>query len=385
MSNDEITEYIAKINRDATQLTEKTAVESFKGILSVITPETAEKFYQAILEDRETIEESGKNQLFYAMVYNLYRNHPAPATRAKFLQALERAKAPIEPLENWTQPPARPPKEYIETTKLSHLIRTFDNACRKRLDISAREKIVQTVEFTPMHGVTLSFRMFHLAVENAIGNLYNTAKQAGVSAFVTPQMIYNEMTGQSGKEARQLKPQMREEISDAMELLRNTNIDITYQPNPRQYGKVSDRIIAAAYTKYRKGDNVVEGWTIWTFPRLFELATQTIKQYATIPRETLNVPGISHTKANIELVHILAQYHWTTSRYKSRHTQIKFSTIYEDLKMENAGKIAHKRIRDNATSILEHWKKTGQITGYEKGRNKFIIYQSQTESLPPGK
>ena len=201
-------------------------------------------------------------------------------------------------------------------------------------------------------------------VYNAIVTLYVEGK----NEYITPQMIYQVMTGDSNA---RLKNNQHTAISDSITKFMHGNVEINADDEAKVYGfdtfKYDGNLIIAERIRASLNGNDVECVRLFRTPILYEYANMK-NQIGRFDIKLLNTP-INKNEETVALQgylyrRILAMKGSNLSR------NILYDTIYRELSITAPNNDALRKkkldVRGKIKKILDYWKQKGFISGYSE-------------------
>lgn len=261
-----------------------------------------------------------------------------------------------------------------------------------QLNVSKRETkrkeipVIVWLDFNNLvhQGVTIQDEQrltpFDRAVYNAVTTLWAAGhpdKNTNNNEYLTPRAIYQILAGNNTKgKSQDMGEAMKRAILQSIDKMRLTEIfiDATAEAEAFGYSKFTytGSLLPSERTQGIKinGTEVTDCIHFLKSPPLYDYAILK-HQIGAVDMKILDIHGISNTPLNIELRdYLLQQIEAMRNPKSSLSSTIKYSTIYEYLKIEAANQNElnkkRKKIRDKAKIILQDWKNKGFIKGYKE-------------------
>lgn len=245
---------------------------------------------------------------------------------------------------------------------------------RKKIDtlvsIDFDEMEAQGVEITGSKQLTTFDREVHDAVV--------TLNVEGENEYITPQMIYQTMTG--NPEARLVNRQA-ELISESTTKMMYSGLFIDASQEAAAYGfdsfKYKGHLLPAEKITASINGTVVECLHILRTPPLYDYANRK-KQVGRVSIKLLNTP-ISKTEETATLQGYLLRRIMTIKNPNNRQSpNIVYDTIYKQLEIEapTDGALRKKKadVRKKIKTILDYWKKEKFIKDYSENKKGQEMY-----------
>jgi hypothetical protein len=210
-------------------------------------------------------------------------------------------------------------------------------------------------------------------VHDAIITLYVD----GGNEYITPQMIYQVMTG--NPKAR-LEKKQAEAISDSITKCMYSRVIIDASGEAKAYGfdsfKYDGSLISGERVTATLNGNVLECLHILRKPVLYELASLK-NQIGRFDIKLLNTP-INKTEEIITLQGYLYRRILSMKGNSSLSKTILYETVYNQLEIKAAsdGALRKKKakLRDQIKTILDYWKQEKFIAGYCENKRGQVVY-----------
>lgn len=210
-------------------------------------------------------------------------------------------------------------------------------------------------------------------VHDAIITLYVD----GGNEYITPQMIYQVMTGNP---KATLKSKQAEAISDSITKCMYSRVIINASEEAKAYGfdsfKYDGNLISGERVTATLNGNVLECLHILRKPVLYELASLK-NQIGRFDIKLLNTP-INKTEEIITLQGYLYRRILSMKGSSSLSKTILYETVYNQLEIQAAsdGALRKKKakLRDQIKTILDYWKKENFIAGYCENKRGQVVY-----------
>ncbi|NCA93212.1 hypothetical protein EOM82_08265 [bacterium] len=210
-------------------------------------------------------------------------------------------------------------------------------------------------------------------VHNAIATLYVDGK----NDHITPQMIYQAMTGSP---AANLNAKQAEAISDSITKFMYCQVIIDSTKEAKAYGieslKYDSSLIVGERVTATLNGTTTESLHLFRAPVLYQYANGK-NQIGRIDINLLNTP-INKSEDIIVLQGYLFRRILSMKSKNPQSNIILYNTIYEELKITaaTAGALRKKKskLRDHIKCILDFWKKENFITDYKENELKNISH-----------
>lgn len=199
----------------------------------------------------------------------------------------------------------------------------------------------------------------------------------GGNEYITPQMIYQVMTG--NPKAR-LEKKQAEAISDSITKCMYSRVIIDASEEAKAYGfdsfKYDGSLISGERVTATLNGNVLECLHILRQPVLYELASRK-NQIGRFDIKLLNTP-INKTEEIIMLQGYLYRRILSMKGSSSLSKTILYETVYNQLEIKAAspGALRKKKskVRDQIKTILDYWKQEKFIAGYCENKRGQVVY-----------
>jgi len=210
-------------------------------------------------------------------------------------------------------------------------------------------------------------------VHDAIITLY----VEGGNEYITPQMIYQVMTGNPNA---YLEKKQAEAINESITKCMYSRIIIDASEEAKAYGfdsfKYDGSLISGERVTATLNGTVVECLRILRPPVLYEYANKK-NQIGRFNIKLLNTP-INKTKRIITLQGYLYRRILSMKNNSNLSKTIVYDTVYNqlDIKAASDGALRKKKakLRDQIKTILDYWKKENFIAGYVENKRGQVIY-----------
>lgn len=254
--------------------------------------------------------------------------------------------------------------------------------------VRKRPKVLVSVEIP--QGMLTTYRritQYERAVEDALGSLW----AAGIWK-VTPRTVYLTMNGIQDPNTF-VMPECIQKVDNAIYRLSKTWGDIRFPKEVSELFKIDKAelkklegniVMADRVTLEYDNGQTAEGWLMSKRrPPLFFLCSQLMRQVRTIPSECMNVKyiasnGKERTRKNTE--NFIAMKHYLVTQIKRIERKdeddikrILLKSVIDELDLDPAKREENprpmtraekKRVVEDVTVILEHFKRTDLIAGY---------------------
>ena len=234
-----------------------------------------------------------------------------------------------------------------------------------------------SIDFDNLNGkVQISGRKELTAYDREVHDAIITLYVDGGNEYITPQMIYQVMTG---NRKAYLNPKQAEAISDSITKCMYSRVVIDASEEAKMYGfdklKYDGNLISGKRVTVSLNGNVVECLRVLGEPILYEYADKK-NQIGRFDIKLLNSP-INKTEEIITLQGYLTRRVLAMKNGRLSPT-IVYDTIYKQLEVSAAsdGALRKKKnkVRGQIKSILDFWKQEGFILGYCENKRKTELY-----------
>ena len=216
--------------------------------------------------------------------------------------------------------------------------------------------------------------MYDREVHDAIATLC----VEGENHWVTPQMIYQVMTG--NPEAR-LEAKQTKAISNSVTKMMHSHIDIDASKEAQAFGfdtfKYDGSLLPAERVTVTLNGTVVEGIHLLRNPPLYDYADRK-KQVGRANIKLLNSPLNKTEETAVLQGYLLRRILAIKNPHNKQSNSILYETIYRQLEITapNDGALRKKKtdIRKKVKEILDYWEKENFIKGYEELTKGKLIY-----------
>lgn len=290
----------------------------------------------------------------------------------------------------WTINTKYPENYLTPTDKVSNL--AFSNKLTGSLEELAMERRGSKKQITTIASIDLDklddavqirakkeLTAYDREVHDAIVTLFVD----GGNEFITPQMIYQVMTGNPNA---YLNPRQAKAISDSITKFMYSRVIIDASQEAKSYGfgsfKYDGNLISGERVTAVLNGNVLECLHILRPPILYEYANKK-NQIGRLDIKLLNTP-INKTEEIIMLQGYL--YRRILAMKGGRISKnILYDTVFNQLKVTaaNDGALRKKKskVRGQIKRILDYWEQERFISGYAENKRGQIIYHSITIRL----
>jgi hypothetical protein len=236
------------------------------------------------------------------------------------------------------------------------------------------EELDNAVQIKGKKELTAYDRMVH----DAITTLYVD----GGNEYITPQMIYQTMTG---KPNAYLNPKQAEEISESLTKCMYTKVTINADEEAKAYGfdtfRYEGSLISGERVTATLNGNVLECLHIFREPVLYEYANKK-NQIGRFDIKLLDSP-INKNKEILTLQGYLSRRILSMKGSSNLSKTIVYDTVYKHLKVEAASagalRVKKGKVRQQVKTILDYWKAEGFISGYVENTQKQEKYSVTVE------
>ena len=199
----------------------------------------------------------------------------------------------------------------------------------------------------------------------------------GGNEYITPQMIYQVMTGNTDA---YLNPKQAEAISDSITKFMYSRVIIDASEEAKTYGfdsfKYDGNLISGERVTATLNGNVLECLRILRPPVLYEYANKK-NQIGRFDIKLLNSP-VNKTEEIITLQGYLYRRILTMKGSSNLSKTIVYETVYNQIEVTAAsdGALRKKKskVRDQIKTILDYWKKENFISGYVENKRGTTIH-----------
>lgn len=216
--------------------------------------------------------------------------------------------------------------------------------------------------------------MYDREVHDAIATLC----VEGGNEYITPQMIYQVMTGNP---KIRLTPEQAEAISNSITKMMHSHISIDASKEAQAFGFDSfiynGNLIAAETVTATLNGNVVECVHLLRTPPLYDYANRK-GQIGRADIRLLNSPLSKTEETSVLQGYLLRRILTIKNPHNKQSNSILYETIYKQLEIsapnDNALKKKKIDIRKKVKTILDYWIKVKFIKGYEETNKGRLIY-----------
>lgn len=277
------------------------------------------------------------------------------------------------------------PQSYIAPTdKISSLAFSGElNAQLQQLAMERRgsKKQITTlvsIDFEKLNGaVQIRGRKELTAYDREVHDAIITLFVDGGNEYITPQMIYQAMTGNP---KAYLNPKQAEAISDSITKCMYSRVIINADEEAKAYGfekfKYDGSLISGERVTATLNGNVLECLHLLRKPILYEYADKK-NQIGRFDIKLLNSP-INKTEEIITLQGYLYRRILSMKGSSTLSKTIVYETVYNQIGVEASsdGALRKKKnkVRGQIKSILDFWKQEGFILGYCENKRKTELY-----------
>ncbi len=244
-----------------------------------------------------------------------------------------------------------------------------------------RKKQITTlasINFDNLNGsVQIKGRKELTAYDREVHDAIITLYVDGVNEYITPQMIYQVMTGNPNA---YLNPKQAEAISESITKCMYSRLIIDASEEAKAYGfdsfKYDGSLISGERVTASLNGTVVECLRILRTPVLYEYANKK-NQIGRFDIKLLNSP-INKTEEIITLQGYLYRRILSMKGSSNLSKTIVYDTVYNqiDVKAASPGALRKKKskVRDQIKKILDYWKQEEFIAGYVENKRGKRIY-----------
>ncbi len=267
-------------------------------------------------------------------------------------------------------------------------LRAFENKLTGRqmqklgMERRGRKKQITTlasIDFETLNGsVQIKGRKELTAYDREVHDAIITLFVDGCNEYITPQMIYQVMTGNPDA---YLNPKQAEAISDSITKCMYSRLIIDASEEAKEYGfdsyKYDGNLISGERVTATLNGTVLECLHILRPPVLYEYANKK-NQIGRFDIKLLNSP-INKTEEIITLQGYLYRRILSMKNKKSNLSKtILYDTVYNQIEVTAAsdGALRKKKskVRDQVKKILDYWKQEKFIAGYVENKRGKRIY-----------
>ena len=234
-----------------------------------------------------------------------------------------------------------------------------------------------SISFDEMQGVKITGRKELTPYDREVHDAIITLYVDGENAVMTPQMIYQTMTGNT--EAK-LNPRQAEAISNSITKLMYSNVVIDASKEAESFGfdsfKYSGNLLHAEKVTASINNTVMEAIHIIKTPVLYDYAKRK-DQIGRFDIKLLNSP-INKNEEVITLQGYLYRRILTIKHSTRISPTIVYDTVYKAIEVKAAsdGALRKKKakVRGQIKTILDYWKEERFISGYVENKRGQEIY-----------
>lgn len=235
-----------------------------------------------------------------------------------------------------------------------------------------------SIDFDSLNGsVQIKGRKELTAYDREVHDAIITLYVDGGNEYITPQMIYQVMTGDP--KAR-LEKKQAEAISESITKCMYSRLIIDASEEAKAYGfdsfKYDGSLISGERVIASLNGTVVECLRVLRTPVLYEYASRK-NQIGRFDIKLLNTP-INKTEEIITLQGYLYRRILTMKNNPNISKTIVYDTVYNqlDIKAASPGALRKKKskVRDQIKTILDYWKQEKFIAGYVENKRGQIVY-----------
>ena len=236
------------------------------------------------------------------------------------------------------------------------------------------------------HGVEIyggkELTMYDREVHDAIATLC----VEGDNQWITPQMIYQVMTGDPDARFRSKQSKQLEAISNSVAKMMRSQITIDASKEAEAFGfdsfQYSGSLIPAEKVIAKLNGTVVECIHLHRNPPLYDYADRK-GQIGRADIKLLNSPLNKTEETSILQGYLLRRILAIKNPHNKQSNSILYETIYRQLEISapNDGALRKKKIdiRKKVKDILEYWKSVNFIRKYEETTKGQVIYSITIE------
>ena len=213
--------------------------------------------------------------------------------------------------------------------------------------------------------------------DREVFNGYCSILASGQNTMTTRQ-IYEAMAGKTT-----VSPQALGAVTKSIRKMQTTILNIDWTEHARMKGldinegdfiRTEEPIIPARGIQIRTGGQDVNGYVAYAEPALFQYA-KAVGQISTTDKSVLQIPLVSNTEENIVLKNYLLRHIEHLKTNKKWNSTLTFEKIFESCGIQGDKKKMTLK-RKVVFDILDRWKETNYITGYDlemKGRVYYAL------------
>ena len=303
---------------------------------------------------------------------------------AGFKQSLQDPKELNMIIENAAR--TRYPDNYITPTdKVSNLAFAGELTGTQLQQLAMERKgskkqitTLASIDFEKLNGsVQIKGRKELTAYDREVHDAIITLYVDGGNEYITPQMIYQVMTG---NQDAKLNPKQAEAISESITKCMYSRVIIDASEEAKAYGfdsfKYDGSLISGERVTATLNGNVLECLHILREPVLYEYASKK-NQIGRFDIKLLNTP-INKTEEIITLQGYLYRRILSMKGSSNLSKTIVYETVYNQINVTAAsdGALRKKKskVRRQIKDMLDYWKKENFISGYCENRRGQEIY-----------
>lgn len=235
-----------------------------------------------------------------------------------------------------------------------------------------------SIDFDSLNGsVQIKGRKELTAYDREVHDAIITLYVEGGNEYITPQMIYQVMTGNPNA---YLEKKQAEAISDSITKCMYSRLIIDASEEAKAYGfdsfKYDGSLISGERVTASLNGTVVECLRILRPPVLYEYANKK-NQIGRFNIKLLNTP-INKTEEIITLQGYLYRRILSMKNNSNLSKTIVYDTVYNqlDIKAASDGALRKKKakVRSQVKKILDYWKQEQFIAGYVENKRGQVIY-----------
>lgn len=235
-----------------------------------------------------------------------------------------------------------------------------------------------SIDFDSLNGsVQIKGRKELTAYDREVHDAIITLYVEGGNEYITPQMIYQVMTGNPNA---YLEKKQAEAISDSITKCMYSRLIIDASEEAKAYGfdsfKYDGSLISGERVTASLNGTVVECLHILRPPVLYEYANKK-NQIGRFAIKLLNTP-INKNEEIITLQGYLYRRILSMKNNPNLSKTILYETVYNQLNIQAAsdGALRKKKskVRDQIKTILDYWKQEDFIAGYVENKRGQVIY-----------
>lgn len=361
----------------------KQAISDLRGmILKLQNPTQEELFKYTDAYFRDLIQMHEESLIFYEnLLKDKAKLEATFEDYAKRLKELEKKGSPPETMVN-----TKYPINFLSPTDKVNSLAFSNELTGKQMQTLAMERrgskkkinTLARIDFDNLDGsVQIKGRKELTAYDREVHDAIITLHIDGDNEFITPQMIYQVMTGNPDA---YLEKKQAEAISDSITKCMYSRLIIKAEEEAEAYGfdsfNYDGNLISGERVTATLNGNVLECLRILRPPVLYEYANKK-NQIGRFDIKLLNSP-INKTEEIITLQGYLYRRILSMKGSSNLSKTIVYDTVYNQIEITAAsdGALRKKKskVRDQIKRILDYWKQEDFILGYAENKRGTSIY-----------